>query len=156
MAIRRPAFGEAERRPAGAKPGVSPTIPPEVAESVSSRIKGGSLVYIHAGGKRCAAEGSRRAVKHSKERTGRVEGRHNACSLLYPYHRTKAVLGARGESPLESGRNSQWGSDLPVVKTDLDPIWNAGARRVGFRRRQAPRTRKARAIHPSYMPKDNP
>jgi hypothetical protein len=116
MAIRRPAFGEAERRPAGAKPGVSPTIPPEVAESVSNRIKGGSLVYIHAGGKRCAAEKSRRAVKHSKERTGRVEGRHNACSLLYPYLRTKAVLGARGESPLESGRNSQWGSDMPVVK----------------------------------------
>ena len=41
-----------------------PAIPAEVAESVINRIKGGSLVYIHAGGKCCASEGSRRAVKH--------------------------------------------------------------------------------------------
>ncbi len=41
-----------------------PAIPAEVAESVINRIKGGSLVYIHAGGKFCASEGSRRAVKH--------------------------------------------------------------------------------------------
>ncbi len=41
-----------------------PAIPAEVAESVINRIKGGSLVYIHAGGNRCASEGSRRAVKH--------------------------------------------------------------------------------------------
>lgn len=41
-----------------------PAIPAEVAESVINRIKGGSLVYIHAGGKFCASKGSNRAVKH--------------------------------------------------------------------------------------------
>ena len=41
-----------------------PAIPPEVAESVINRIKGGSLVYIHAGGKFCASRGSNRTVKH--------------------------------------------------------------------------------------------
>jgi len=41
-----------------------PAIPAEVAESVINRIKGGSLIYIHAGDKCCASEGSRRAVKH--------------------------------------------------------------------------------------------
>jgi hypothetical protein len=41
-----------------------PAIPVEVAESVINRIKGGSLVYIHAGGNRCASEGSKRAGRH--------------------------------------------------------------------------------------------
>jgi hypothetical protein len=41
-----------------------PAIPTEVAESVINRIKGGSLVYIHTGGKFCASKGSNRAVKH--------------------------------------------------------------------------------------------
>jgi hypothetical protein len=41
-----------------------PAIPAEVAASVINRIKGGSLVYIHAGGKFCASKGSNRAVKH--------------------------------------------------------------------------------------------
>ncbi len=41
-----------------------PAIPIEVAESVINRIKGGSLVYIHAGGRFCASKGSNRAVKH--------------------------------------------------------------------------------------------
>jgi len=41
-----------------------PAIPIQVAESVINRIKGGSLVYIHAGGKYCASKGSNRAVKH--------------------------------------------------------------------------------------------
>jgi hypothetical protein len=41
-----------------------PAIPIQVAESVINRIKGGSLVYIHADGKFCASKGSNRAVKH--------------------------------------------------------------------------------------------
>ncbi len=41
-----------------------PAIPTEAAKSVINRIKGGSLVYIHAGGKFCAPEGSKRAAKH--------------------------------------------------------------------------------------------
>ncbi len=41
-----------------------PAIPAEVAKSVINRIKGGSLVYIHAGDKWCGSEGSKRAVKH--------------------------------------------------------------------------------------------
>jgi len=41
-----------------------PAIPADVVEPVIDRIKGGSLVYIHGGGKACASEGSKRAVKH--------------------------------------------------------------------------------------------
>lgn len=41
-----------------------PAIPIQVAESVINRIKGGSLVYIHAGGKFCASKDSSRAMKH--------------------------------------------------------------------------------------------
>ncbi len=41
-----------------------PAIPAEVAASVINRIKGGSLVYIHTGGKFCATKGSNGAVKH--------------------------------------------------------------------------------------------
>lgn len=41
-----------------------PAIPAEVAESVINRIKGGSLIYIHAGGKGPAPEPSGVAVKH--------------------------------------------------------------------------------------------
>jgi L,D-transpeptidase catalytic domain len=41
-----------------------PAIPVEAAESVINRIKGGSLVYIHAGGKFCASKRSNGAVKH--------------------------------------------------------------------------------------------
>lgn len=41
-----------------------PAIPIEAVESVINRIKGGSLVYIHAGGKFCVSDGSKRAEKH--------------------------------------------------------------------------------------------
>jgi hypothetical protein len=41
-----------------------PAIPIQVADSVINRIKGGSLVYIHAGGKYCETQGSGRAMGH--------------------------------------------------------------------------------------------
>jgi len=41
-----------------------PAIPIQVADSVINRIKGGSLVYIHAGAKFCDSKGSSRAIKH--------------------------------------------------------------------------------------------